>query len=42
MHPWASAIFAHSSYFQNMDMVMFLINAMEEGRSIKETRDKIG
>ncbi|CAM9668022.1 unnamed protein product [Ascophyllum nodosum] len=42
MHPWASAIFAHSSYFQNIDMVMFLINAMEEGRSIKETRDKIG
>lgn len=30
MHPWASAVFAHSSYFQNMDMIMFLLNALDE------------
>ncbi|CAN0532657.1 unnamed protein product, partial [Laminaria digitata] len=30
MHPWASAVFAHSSYFQSMDMVMFLVNALDE------------
>lgn len=30
MHPWASAVFAHSSYFQSMDMIMFLVNALEE------------
>lgn len=30
MQPWASAVFAHSSYFQNIDMLMFLINAMDD------------
>ena len=30
MHPWASAVFAHSSYFQSMDMIMFLVNALDE------------
>lgn len=31
MHPWASAVFAHSSYFSNFDMVMFLVNRLNEG-----------
>ncbi|CAM9561115.1 unnamed protein product [Ectocarpus fasciculatus] len=31
MHPWASAVFAHSSYFTNFDMVMFLVNRLNEG-----------
>lgn len=31
MHPWASAVFAHSSYFANFDMVMFLVNRLNEG-----------
>lgn len=30
MHPWASAVFAHSSYFANFDMVMFLVNRLNE------------
>ncbi|CAN0182222.1 unnamed protein product [Pylaiella littoralis] len=31
MQPWASAVFAHSSYFANFDMVMFLVNRLNEG-----------
>ncbi|CAM9706894.1 unnamed protein product [Ectocarpus sp. 13 AM-2016] len=31
MHPWASAVFAHSSYFTNFDVVMFLVNRLNEG-----------
>lgn len=31
IHPWASAVFAHTSYFSNFDTVMFLINRLDEG-----------
>lgn len=37
MHPWASAMFAHNSYFSNIDLMTFLLNRLgeaqeEEGR----------
>ena len=42
MHPWASAAFSHSSYFSNIDLMMFLINrlneAQEEEEGTKETK----
>lgn len=30
MQPWASAVFAHNSYFSNIDLIMFLINRLDE------------
>eukprot|EP00903_Cladosiphon_okamuranus_P008634 g8280.t1 len=36
MHPWASAVFAHSSYFSNFDMIMFLVNRLNEGLEVEE------
>lgn len=36
MQPWASAVFAHSSYFANFDMVMFLVNRLNEGLEEEE------
>ena len=32
MQPWASAVFAHNSYFSNFDLIMFLINRLNEGQ----------
>lgn len=40
MHPWASAVFAHSSYFANFDMVMFLVNRLNEGLEEEEKEEK--
>ncbi|CAM9129063.1 unnamed protein product [Scytosiphon promiscuus] len=40
MHPWASAVFAHSSYFANFDLVMFLVNRLNEG--LERTDDEEG
>lgn len=41
MHPWASAVFAHSSYFSSIDLMTFLLNRLsetqeEEGRGKEE------
>lgn len=41
MHPWASAVFAHSSYFSNFDLVMFLVNRLNEGLE-KDQEEKEG
>ena len=40
MHPWASAVFAHSSYFTNFDMIMFLVNRLNEGLEEDEDEEK--
>lgn len=42
MHPWASAVFAHSSYFANFDMVMFLVDRLNEGLEGEEEEDQEG
>lgn len=39
MHPWASAVFAHSSYFANFDMVMFLVNRLNEDLEEEEKEE---
>ena len=31
MHRWASAVFAHSSYFSKFDLIMFLVSKLNEG-----------
>ncbi len=36
MQPWASAVFAHNSYFSNIDLIMFLINRLNEGQQEEE------
>lgn len=30
MNPWAAAVYAHGSYFQSMDLVMFIVNALDK------------
>lgn len=42
MHPWASAVFAHSSYFSNFDMIMFLVNRLNEGLEENKEEDEEG
>eukprot|EP00752_Nemacystus_decipiens_P005637 g5101.t1 len=40
IHPWASAVFAHSSYFTNFDMIMFLVNRLDEGLEEVEAEEE--
>lgn len=41
MNPWAAAVYAHGSYFQSVDLIMFLVNALDE-KPLEEdlTRDE--
>lgn len=42
IHPWASAVFAHTSYFSNVDTVMSLINRLDEGLEEQQAQRRRG